>query len=87
MILANDGEDAVEKFKVGKEKLLQLSWIWSCRGKAAKRPYEEIQNIRADVKVIFMSGYSPDLLQDRGIFDDAWKCSLNPFTHWIWSGK
>ncbi len=78
VILANDGKDAVEKFKVGKENIAAIVMDMIMPRKSGKEAYEEIRNIRADVKVIFMSGYSPDLLQDRGIFDDSVEVLIKP---------
>ena len=68
VILAHDGEDAVEKFKAGKEKIAMIVMDLIMPGKSGKEAYEEIRKVRAHVKILFMSGYSPDLLHERGIF-------------------
>jgi hypothetical protein len=31
-----------------------------------------------NVKILFLSGYSPDLLQDRGIFDSSEEVLIKP---------
>lgn len=67
VILACDGEDAVEKFKAGKEKIAIIVMDMIMPRKSGKEAYEEIRKFRPDVKILFMSGYSPDLLQDRGV--------------------
>jgi hypothetical protein len=67
VILACDGEDAVEKFKAGKEKIAIIVMDMIMPRKSGKEAYEEIKKIQPDVRILFMSGYSPDLLHDRGI--------------------
>jgi len=67
VILAHDGEDAVEKFKTSSEKINIIIMDMIMPRKSGKEAYEEIRNIRPGVKILFMSGYSPDLLLDRGI--------------------
>jgi len=36
-----------------------------------KEVYEEIKTIRPDIRTIFMSGYSSDLLQSRFLLEDG----------------
>jgi PAS domain S-box-containing protein len=71
VILAHDGEDAVEKFKADKENIAVIVMDMIMPRKSGKEAYEEIRKIRPEVKILFMSGYSPDLLLDRGIFDSG----------------
>jgi CheY-like chemotaxis protein len=35
-----------------------------------KKLYEEIKKLRPDMKVLFMSGYTKDIVIERGIIDD-----------------
>jgi len=78
VILARDGEDAVEKFKAGFEKIAVIVMDMIMPRKSGKEAYEEIRKIRSDVKILFMSGYSPDLLLDRGIFDSSEEVLIKP---------
>jgi polar amino acid transport system substrate-binding protein len=78
VILAHDGEDAVEKFKAGKDKIAIIVMDMIMPGKSGKEAYEEIGKIKADAKILFMSGYSPDLLHDRGIFDSSDEVLIKP---------
>jgi CheY-like chemotaxis protein len=78
VILAHDGEDAVEKFKTESEKIDIIVMDMIMPGKSGKEAYEEIRKIRPDVRILFMSGYSPDLLQDRGIFDSSEETLIKP---------
>jgi PAS domain S-box-containing protein len=78
VILAHDGEDAIEKFKAGKEKISIIVMDMIMPRKSGKEAFEEIMKVRADVKVLFMSGYSPDLLHDRGIFASGEEVLIKP---------
>ena len=78
VILAHDGEDAVEKFKTDSEKIDIIVMDMIMPRKSGKEAYEEIRKIRPDVRILFMSGYSPDLLQDRGIFDSSEEVLIKP---------
>ncbi len=78
VILAHDGEDAVEKFKAGKEIIAAVVMDMVMPRKSGKEAYEEIRIIRPNVRIIFMSGYSPDLLHDRGIFADGEEVLIKP---------
>jgi two-component system cell cycle sensor histidine kinase/response regulator CckA len=42
--------------------------------------YEAIRNVRPDVKVVFMSGYTDDALGERGILEDEIVFLQKPFT-------
>ena len=78
VILARDGEDTVEKFKAGKEKIAIIVMDMVMPRKSGKEAYEEIKKVRSDVKVLFMSGYSPDLLHERGIFAKGEEVLIKP---------
>ena len=71
VIAAVDGEDAVTLFMQNKDavQLLLLDVIMpKMNGKEA---YEKIKSIRTDIRTIFMSGYSADILQNRFLFEEG----------------
>ena len=71
VIAAVDGEDAVSLFRENKDavRLLLLDVIMpKMNGKEA---YEKIKSMCPDIKTIFMSGYSADILQSRFLFEDG----------------
>jgi polar amino acid transport system substrate-binding protein len=78
VILAVDGMDAVEKFKTNYDKIAIIIMDMIMPGKSGKEAYEEIRKIRPDVSILFVSGYSPDLLQDRGILDNREGVLIKP---------
>jgi PAS domain S-box-containing protein len=63
---ATDGEDAIEKFK--KHPDIDLIIIDSVMPrKNGRETYEEIHTIDPQVKVLFTSGYTKDIVLDKGI--------------------
>ena len=78
VILAHDGEDAVEKFKADMEKIAIIVMDMIMPRKSGREAYEEIRKVRPDVRILFMSGYSPDLLQERGVFADNEEVLIKP---------
>ena len=46
--------------------------------KSGKEAYAEIRKLRPDVKVLFMSGYSPDLLHNKGILNNDEQILIKP---------
>jgi signal transduction histidine kinase/CheY-like chemotaxis protein len=69
VIEAGDGEEAIENYKEQEEEidLLLLDVIMPKRN--GKEVYEEIKGMKPDVKALFLSGYSEDLLQKKGVLE------------------
>lgn len=63
---AVDGEDALRKFTEGRDTIKLLLFDVIMPKKNGKEAFEEIRKINPSVKSIFMSGYSADIVQDRG---------------------
>jgi len=78
VIFANNGAEAVEKFKANSEKIHIIVMDMIMPIKSGKEAYEEIRKLRPDVKVLFMSGYSPDLLHTKGILYNADEILIKP---------
>jgi CheY-like chemotaxis protein len=78
VILARDGAEAVSKFAANREKIAVIVMDMIMPRKSGKEAYTEIRKIRPDVKIIFMSGYSPDLLQNKGLFAGAAEILMKP---------
>lgn len=64
VIEAVDGNDALEKFMANKDTIQLLLLDLMMPGKNGKEAYDEIKKIRADIKVIFASGYPREILSD-----------------------
>ena len=71
VIEAIDGEDAVGKFDENKEKIQLVLLDVIMPKKNGKEAYEEIRKIRPDIKTVFISGYSSDILHDYDIMEEG----------------
>ena len=65
VIVAVDGEDAVRKFMTYKDVTDLLLFDLVMPKKSGYDAYEEIRNEKPGIKVIFMSGYAPDYVQQK----------------------
>ncbi len=78
VILAEDGADAVEKFKANSEKIAVVIMDMVMPRKSGRKAYEEIRKVRPDVNILFMSGYSPDILKNKGFLDTGEEVIIKP---------
>jgi two-component system, cell cycle sensor histidine kinase and response regulator CckA len=67
IIEAEDGEAAVRKYREHRDSIDLLVLDVVMPGKNGKEVYEEIREMTPSVRVIFMSGYTGDIVLDRGI--------------------
>ncbi|MDD2335616.1 MAG: response regulator [Geobacteraceae bacterium] len=79
VITAEDGNDAVEKFLENKDTidLVVLDIIMSKMN--GKEVYEKAKEIRPDIKVVFISGYAADFMNNRGMLDEKLEFVEKPF--------
>jgi len=68
VIEAADGRDAVEKFRKYQDKIKLIILDVVMPEKNGKEAYEETRTMRRDVKALFMSGYTSDVVLDKGVF-------------------
>jgi PAS domain S-box-containing protein len=66
-----DGQEALDRFKERPSRVDILVTDVIMPNMDGKRLCEEILGIRPDMKVLFMSGYSTDILDGRGVSDDG----------------
>jgi two-component system, cell cycle sensor histidine kinase and response regulator CckA len=71
VIEATDGREALDIFKVRGSSVDILVTDVIMPNMDGKRLCEEIMGIRPAMKVLFMSGYSTDILDGRGVADDG----------------
>ena len=71
VIEAIDGEDAVGKFiqHKGDVRLLLLDVVMP--KKNGKEVYDEIVKIEPQIKALFISGYTADIIQKKGILEEG----------------
>ncbi|MGA7828744.1 MAG: response regulator [Geobacteraceae bacterium] len=78
IIEANNGEDAIEKFMdhAAEVQLLLLDVIMP--HKNGWEAYDTIRRVRPDIRVIFMSGYTADVFQQRAIPEEGMNVLAKP---------
>ncbi len=67
VITAADGEEAIQKFMENKDGINLLVFDVLMPKKSGKEAYNAIKEIRSDMKVLFMSGYSEDIIHKKGL--------------------
>ncbi|HXW68695.1 MAG TPA: response regulator, partial [Dissulfurispiraceae bacterium] len=78
IIEAENGEDAVRKFKENRDtvSLILLDVIMPVKN--GREAYEEIKSIEPGVKTIFMSGYTDDKISRKGILEEGFDFISKP---------
>ncbi|RJQ46932.1 MAG: PAS domain S-box protein [Nitrospiraceae bacterium] len=69
IIEAKDGNEAIRKFNERAEDIKLLIFDVIMPGRNGKEAYEEILKIKSDIKVLFMSGYTADVIHTRDIIE------------------
>lgn len=80
MIEAENGDDAIEVFKEHRDKIDLLLFDVIMPKKNGKEAYEEIRKIRPDIKVIFTSGYSTEIIDRKGIISAGFNHVSKPLS-------
>jgi len=80
VIEATDGLDALMKFKEQHSAIDLLATDVIMPKIDGKKLHQELQRIRPDMKVLFMSGYTKDIVIDKGILDDQSNFIAKPVT-------
>ncbi len=78
VIPAVDGEDAIERFMDNKEKIRLLLLDVIMPKINGKEVYEKIKKINPDIKTIFLSGYTANLIQKKGVLNKGLDFILKP---------
>ena len=78
VIPAGDGQDAVEKFRENRDtvKLVLMDIIMP--RKNGKEACYEIRQLDPDVKILYSSGYTMDIIQGRGVLDEGAELIMKP---------
>jgi len=78
VILARDGEDAVEKFVANREKVRLIIMDVIMPKKSGKEAYDEISKLDPGVRVLFSSGYPADIIRNQGDLDGRAELIMKP---------
>ncbi len=80
VIEAADGEDAIKVFNENKDNVSLLILDVIMPKKNGKEVYDEIKKVRPDIKAIFMSGYTADIIHKKGILEEGVDIILKPIS-------
>ena len=67
VITAEDGEDAITKFMENRDRIHLVMLDMIMPKKSGKDAYVEIRKIMPDIKALFVSGYTMDIINTEGI--------------------
>jgi len=71
VIAAEDGEDAIAKFREHEDAIQLLVFDLIMPKKNGKEAYEEIKKSKPGIKTLFMSGYSLDIISKKDMLDQG----------------
>jgi CheY-like chemotaxis protein len=78
VIEAVDGQDAVEKFNMLKDRIQLLILDVVMPKKNGKESFEEAKKIKPGIKALFTSGYPAEIIQKKGILDAGINFIIKP---------
>lgn len=78
VILAVDGQDAIDKFEANRDKVKLILMDVVMPKKSGKEAYDAIRRLQADARVLYSSGYTKDFIQSRGELDEETDIILKP---------
>ncbi|MEW6600838.1 MAG: ATP-binding protein, partial [Nitrospirota bacterium] len=78
VIEAVDGEDAVKKFIDNRDNIDLLFFDVIMPHMDGREAYEEIRKMNTDIKVVFASGYSAEIIEKKGIITDGFVLVSKP---------
>ncbi len=82
-----DGEEALELFKRGSDKISLVVLDVILPGLNGKEVYEKLKAHKSDVKVLFASGYTADILNKKGIIQDSINFISKPLNPGLFLGR
>lgn len=71
VIAAKDGEEAVNKFIKNKDRIDLLLFDAVMPKKNGREAYEAVKEIRPDIKALFVSGYTADIMHSKGLLGEG----------------
>jgi CheY-like chemotaxis protein len=80
VILAEDGDDAIEKFKAAKDVIQLVILDMLMPGKNGKEVYDAIKVLKPEIRVLFASGYAADILDTKDILHAQFDFVMKPIS-------
>jgi two-component system cell cycle sensor histidine kinase/response regulator CckA len=78
VIIADNGEDAVARFKENDDISLVLSDV-VMPGKNGREMLNEMKKTKPGIKVVFISGYTADIISQKGMIEEGTEFITKPF--------
>lgn len=78
VVEASDGDDALRRFREYQDRIHLLLIDVIMPKKNGKEVYDEITKITPEMKVLFMSGYTADIIHKKGIAEEELDFVLKP---------
>jgi two-component system, NtrC family, sensor kinase len=78
VIEAADGEDALAEFNRHRDKIMLLLSDVIMPKMNGKEVYDAIRGIRQDIKALFISGYTADIITSKGLLDEGLHLMYKP---------
>ncbi|HQB38610.1 MAG TPA: ATP-binding protein [Deltaproteobacteria bacterium] len=78
VIMAENGQDAVDKFIQHKDSISMIILDMIMPQKSGKIAYDEIMKLQPSVKALFCSGYAPDIIQRQGDLQGTFDFLMKP---------
>jgi DNA-binding response OmpR family regulator len=79
VIEAVNGDDALKKFHANKDRIRLVMLDVIMPHGSSKPVYDKMLSIRSDVKAIFISGYTEDILKRTGMIEEGLHFLAKPF--------
>ncbi|MBJ6726350.1 ATP-binding protein [Geomesophilobacter sediminis] len=77
-ILAENGEDAVEKFAAHQDRIRMVLMDVVMPKKNGREAFEEIKRLSPGTKALFSSGYTADFIENRGVSEEGIELVMKP---------
>ena len=78
VILAEDGQDAVAKFKANRDQIKLILMDMIMPKMSGKEACDKIRKLGTDVRVIYTSGYTMDAIQSHDVLDEGAELIMKP---------
>ena len=79
LIEALDGEDALAKYKVNRDAISLLILDVVMPKRSGKSVADEIMGLKPGIRILFVSGYTADIIHEKGILDEGLNFISKPF--------
>lgn len=80
VIATENGEDAVAKFKTSAERIDLLLLDMIMPKMSGMDVFNDARSVRPDIKVLFLSGYPSDMIEDRGLMKSEFRYISKPIS-------